>query len=152
MRNGIPEMALFYPPPSPLSVTVAAAWGLAGLDCSGLLYEATDGFTPRNSSALVNYGSPLPLAGMEPAAVAAVLLPLDLIVWDGHVMIVLDGGEVVESRLRCGAPGNGGVVVRPLRRALTRLMKARRAVDLYPVVPEKGKKEFVVRRWYPEPK
>ncbi len=149
VRNGIPELLKLYPPATPLPVAAGAAWSLAGLDCSGLLYEATDGFTPRNTSSLIGYGIPVPLAGKDPRAIVALLKPLDLIVWNGHVMIVLDNGEVIQSRLQCGAPGNGGVILQPLLGSLTQLMKVRHGVDLYPPPPEKDKKLFVVRRWYP---
>ena len=66
-----------------------------GVDCSGLLYEATDGFTPRNTSELVRFGRGVRVAGLSAAALAAELRPLDLLVWDGHVIIVLDGGRTI---------------------------------------------------------
>ena len=128
---------------------VVDRWGdgsrtlLAGLDCSGLLYEATGGFTPRNTSSLVNYGKAVPIAGKSAAAIAAGLQPLDLIVWPGHVLIVIDGGKLIESRLVCGNPAEG-VRIRPLGRALEEIMKSRRPVES---ISGKGK-EFVVRRWY----
>ncbi len=150
VRNGIPELPLLYHPSSPLPTAMAAAWSLAGVDCSGLLYEASGGITPRNTSALIGYKNALPLAGLAPQKISASLLPLDLIVWNGHVMIVLDNGEVVESRLKCGVSGNGGVVIRPLLQALNQLMKQRNAVNDYPTAPEEGKRAFIVRRWYPE--
>jgi len=116
---------------------------LAGLDCSGLLYEATGGNTPRNTSALATYGRGVPIAGKSAAAIAAGLYPLDLIVWPGHVLIVIDGGSVIESRLVCGKPAEG-VRIRPLASALAEIMRTRRPAD---GISGKGK-EFVVRRWY----
>lgn len=120
---------------------------LAGLDCTGLLYEATGGWTPRNSSGLVSFGRAVPAAGKSADELARFLEPLDLIVWNGHVIIVLDRETVIESRLLCGRPGNGGVLTTPLRRRLTEIMRTRRAVDVWP----KGSRQrdlFVVRRWY----
>jgi hypothetical protein len=40
-------------------------WMLKGMDCSGLLFAATDGWTPRNTSALVRYGDPLEIQGKK---------------------------------------------------------------------------------------
>lgn len=120
---------------------------LAGLDCTGLLYEATGGWTPRNSSGLVSYGRRIPVAGRSAVELALMLEPLDLIVWNGHVIIVLDRGTVIESRLECGRPGKGGVTTAPLRQRLAEIMRTRRPADDWP----KGSKQrdlFVVRRWY----
>jgi cell wall-associated NlpC family hydrolase len=121
---------------------------LAGLDCSGLLYQATGGWTPRNTSQLVSYGQGVPIAGKSTDAIVNVLEPLDLIVWNGHVLIVLDRETVIESRLECGKPGNGGVVTTPLRQRLSEIMRTRKPVDQWPA-GTKGKGIFVVRRWFP---
>ena len=75
---GVPEMEPFF--------------DLKGVDCSGLLYEATNGFTPRNTSELVNFGH----------EVTGKLEPLDLIVWKGHVLIVFDENTTIESKLSAG--------------------------------------------------
>jgi hypothetical protein len=63
-------------------------------------------------------------------------------------MIVLDRERIIESRLRCGEPGNGGVAVRPLVQALSELMSTRTPVDKYREQAPDGRKSFVVRRWY----
>jgi hypothetical protein len=119
---------------------------LAGLDCSGLLYWATNGWTPRNTSALVSFGRGLAVAGKDAAEVAAMLQPLDLIVWNGHVVIVLDRETAIESRLECGRPGNGGVVTTPLGQRIREIMRTRRPADAWPEGKQGG--VFVVRRWY----
>lgn len=145
VRKGVPEMAKLYPPATDMSpAPLQNQWKLAGLDCSGLLYEATDGFTPRNTSALIRYGNGIPIAGLTASEIAQKAEPLDLIVWDGHVQIVLDRDRLIESRLECG--GKGGVVVRPLREALTDLVRHRKPLDDYGSGKGKG---FVLRRWYP---
>jgi len=150
LRAGIPELRTLYPPSFPLSDAVSKTWTLAGLDCSGLLYEATGGVTPRNTSALVFYGTGVAIAGLDARGIAALLRPLDLIGWNGHVMIVIDGGQVIESRLKCGEPGNSGVAVRSLVRTLTELMATRSPVNEYRETAHDGRKSFVARRWYPE--
>ncbi len=118
----------------------------AGLDCSGLLYEATGGYTPRNTSELVSFGRPVPVAGLGRDQIIKKLKPLDLIVWKGHVIIVLNSHETIESVLWCGRPGNGGVATMQLRQRLGEIMSRRKGVDSW---PEGGGKPqiFVVRRW-----
>ncbi len=149
-RAGIPQLLDFYPPAPEfyLSAATKEMWQLRGVDCSGLLYEATNGYTPRNTSSLVEYGRSLPIAGLEASQIAERLEPLDLIVWSGHVMIVLDRERLIESRLDCGGKG-GGVMVRPLRGALVELMKWRVPLDGYQATTPNGEKGFVIRRWYP---
>jgi len=149
-RAGIPQLLSFYPPASSSSLSPAAAdlWELRGVDCSGLLYEATGGYTPRNTSALVEYGRPLPISGLDTERIIRRVEPLDLIVWSGHVMILLDRKRVIESRLDPSGKG-GGVIVRPLREALMELLKGRVPLDEYPSAAVKGVKGFVIRRWYP---
>jgi cell wall-associated NlpC family hydrolase len=120
---------------------------LAGLDCSGLLYQATGGWTPRNTSQLVSYGRGVPVEGKKPDEIAGMLEPLDLIVWNGHVLIVLDRQTVIESRLECGKKGNGGVMTTVLKQRLTEIMQTRRPVDIWPTAG-KQRDIFVVRRWF----
>ncbi len=148
-HRGIPQMvAMFRPPPGhPLTEVTRNHWQLRGADCSGLLYEATGGYTPRNTSALITYGTPVPIAGLNADQIIAKVEPLDLIVWNGHVMIVLDRERVIESRLDCSGK-NGGVKVRPVREALVGVMKTRTPLDSYKDGGTNGKKSFVIRRWF----
>ncbi len=100
---GIPELLEYYPPKKPLlDPMLQDIWQLKGVDCSGLLYYATQGSTPRNTSELVNFGQAVPIKGKTAQAIASMLLPLDLIVWSGHVIIVCDQGESIESLLGHG--------------------------------------------------
>ena len=117
-----------------------------GLDCSGLLYEATNGFTLRNTADLVSFGAAVPVAGMTADQIAAGLHPLDLLVWKGHVIIVVDRETAIESALHCGQPGQGGVVATPLKKRLQELMKTRTPADRWPEGAAKAAL-FVVRRW-----
>ena len=123
-------------------VFVAGLNRFAGLDCSGLLYEASAGTTPRNTEQLVHFGWGVPIAGLAPRDVARLLKPLDLIVWNGHVLIVGRDGQVFESILRCGSKQFSGVVMRPLYERLYEIARNRRAADVWT-----GGKEYVVRRW-----
>ena len=133
LKDGVPLLSELYPQAAPL----------AGVDCSGLLYEATQGFTPRNTSALFRFGVPVPVAGLSAERIAEKLQPLDLIVLKGHVMVVLDRDSIIESTMGC--QGGGGVHLTPLRGELRRLMKTRQPMDQLPA----GAKGFVVRRWLP---
>ena len=147
LREGLPETAGLYYNAAALSAGGRARLTLAGLDCSGLLYQATGGWTPRNTSQLVSYGAGLRVAGKGPDEIAGMLEPLDLIVWNGHVVIVLDRDTVIESRLECGRQGNGGVVTTPLRKRLEGIMRTRRPLDSWPAAG-KHHDVIVVRRWY----
>ncbi len=148
LRSGIPEMLSFFQPSVGASIDPKTGdlRQLRGVDCSGLLYEATGGSTPRNTSALVDFGAPVPIAGLSAEEIARRLEPLDLIVWAGHVLIVLDRERLIESHLDC-AGRSGGVRVRPLSATLHEIMKGRTPLDRYPDASS-GKKGFVVRRWY----
>jgi hypothetical protein len=136
LRDGVPLLGKLYP----------GAETLAGVDCSGLLYEASHGCTPRNTLALTAFGAPVPIAGLSPAGIAQKLLPLDLIVWKGHVMVLLDRDSVIQSRMGCRQ--GGGVTLSPVTQALRQLMKSRKPWDGYPKGVA-GRHAFVIRRWYP---
>ncbi|MCC7158026.1 MAG: peptidoglycan endopeptidase, partial [Ignavibacteria bacterium] len=55
-NEGIKKLVELYQPKGNVSENLKNEWMLTGCDCSGLMYEATGGFTPRNTSKLVNYG------------------------------------------------------------------------------------------------
>jgi len=73
---------------------------------------------------------------------------LDLIVWKGHVIIVLDRERTIESRLAPKPGKRDGVAVRPLREVLTEVMGKRVPVDRFVEKNGRGEKTFVIRRWY----
>lgn len=146
--DGVPELSTWYY--DGILGEERGRLTLSGLDCSGLLYYATNGWTPRNTAQLRTYGRGVAIAGKSSTEIALLLQPLDLIVWNGHVIIVLDQRSAIESRLECGKPGNGGVVVTPLSQRIGEIMRTRRPVNTWPA----GKNQndvFVVRRWYSEP-
>lgn len=147
VRQGVSELINFYYQ-GKFQGKDEKRLSLAGLDCSGLLYETSNGWTPRNTSALIRFGDGVPVAGKNLMQIVALLEPLDLIVWNGHVLIVLDRQAVIESRLECGKPGNGGVIISPLQQRLAGIMKTRQPANEWPAGGKK-KDLFVVRRWYP---
>jgi hypothetical protein len=86
------------------------------------------------------------VAGCSVREIVSRLAPLDLIVWPGHVLVVLDRERVIESRLDCGH-AERGVVVTPLAERLKGIMSTRRPADRLSADPGKAAREFVVRRW-----
>jgi len=91
--NGIPQMLELYPPRGKILPRIKELWTFRGLDCSGLLFEASSGTTPRNTSALVHYGQSLENDD---------LLPMDMIVYPGHVLFVRDQDTIIESKSPMG--------------------------------------------------
>lgn len=146
VRSGVPVMLDLFSP-GRLSAETERRWLLRGLDCSGLLYEATDGVTPRNTSTLLAFGRGVPIAGLTAEEIRRRLEPLDLIVWKGHVIIVLDRERTIESRLGPVPWERDGVAVRPLREVLAEVMRGRAPADRYAEKNGAGEKTFVVRRW-----
>jgi cell wall-associated NlpC family hydrolase len=145
VQRGVPEISHYFY--HNVSKSDREQLILSGLDCSGLLYQATAGWTPRNTSELISFGQPIAIKGKKAEEIAGRLEPLDLIVWNGHLIILLDRETVIESRLECGKPGNGGVVTTPLLQRLREIMRTRKPVDHW---PDGGKQRdvFVVRRWF----
>jgi hypothetical protein len=97
-----------------------------GVDCSGLLYYVTEGLTPRNTSQLIDYG--VNISQEDPVK------PLDLVVWKGHVMIVLNPTEMIESRLK------DGVIITPYSLRILEIQDMLR----------KENKPYFIRRWHPQ--
>lgn len=145
---GIPEILKWYPPKvdlDSLSDVHKHTWCLQGLDCSGLLYYATCGFTPRNTSSLIHLGKSVPTQGKQ--AKEWKLLPGDLIVWKGHVIVALDLENVIESL------GGKGVIVTPLLQRIDQIENELKKEPLddweaNPSLPEN--KRYIIRRWHPE--
>jgi len=143
--RGIPEMRHYYPPKVPfetLDPFIQSAWLLQGVDCSGLLYQVTDGMTPRSTHQLIHYGQGLSTQEKTSQQIQEALFPLDLIVWPGHVIIVIDSQNVIESK------AGKGVIQTPLDECLNTLLQERKPMEL----PDTSLSEkwFVIRRWHPQ--
>lgn len=119
--EGIPLMADLYPQ-LPLDDDLLCR----GVDCSGLLYQATGGFTPRNTAQLCNYGTRIEFDFEN-------VKPLDMMVWRGHVIFVLDHDSVIESAL------GKGVFVSDIKERVNFFQDKLRA----------DSKPFFFRRWHP---
>jgi hypothetical protein len=142
--EGIPEMLTFYPPSKILDEPTKKLWTLTGTDCSGLLYAVTDGFTPRNTSELTTFESALAIEGLSLDAILAQIRPLDLIVWDGHVIIFLNAETTIESRK------GKGVIFCEAQMRLKELIEEGR-IPLNQWRPSLNPNEaFVIQRWHSE--
>ncbi|HMQ70076.1 MAG TPA: peptidoglycan endopeptidase [Ignavibacteria bacterium] len=137
--DGIEQLLEFYQPASEPDVYIKDLWSLKGVDCSGLIYQATNGSTPRNTSTLINYGEGIDIAGKSASEISSMLQPLDLIVWSGHVIIVYDENTVIEST------GDAGVHKSDLTSRLKSIMREKTPVNDW---NSTSGKRFVVRRWY----
>ncbi len=133
---GIPRMLEFYPPAKPLPENLKKIWTFHGVDCSGLLYWATDGFTPRNTSQLVTFGKSLKIENVSHQEIQKMVRPLDLLVWKGHVIIIINSEETIESR------AGFGVVKRNLLERLSEIAQQRKPVNTWD-----SSESFVINRW-----
>jgi hypothetical protein len=139
-NNGISKLIELYQPAGNISNQLKNEWMLTGCDCSGLMYEATNGYTPRNTSKLVNYGNGIEIEGLTAEEISAKLKALDMMVWNGHVIYVYDENTAIQSSL-----SKGGVVKTDLIKTIKDLMNSRTPVNDYDAAS--GEK-FVVRRWF----
>lgn len=138
VANGISEMLEYYQPSTDLTQRTESLWKLCGVDCSGLIYQATRGTTPRNTSTLITYGAPVEIQGLSTKEIQSKLQPLDIIVWSGHVIVVLDQNTVIESTPDPGVHRSG------LLSRLQSVMSERTAVNDW---ENTSGKRFVIRRW-----
>jgi hypothetical protein len=139
---GVPQMLHWYQPLAKcdtLSPLLLDTWQLKGVDCSGLLYFATEGSTPRNTSELVSWGESIEIENKPALAIVKELKPLDLIVWKGHVLIALNSHTLIESK------AGAGVITHAAEERLSEILHTRRAVDKY----DTSEPCFVIRRFYP---
>lgn len=120
---GIPEMLEYYPPIGKLEEQMEAYWTWRGVDCSGLLFQVMNGLTPRNTSKLVHWGNELSFANLKLDEILPLLEPLDMIVYPGHILFVLDRSYTIESK------SPFGVIQRNLRERLNELISERTIVN-----------------------
>lgn len=141
--GGIDILPILYPSRTDLAKLdplVQDTWRLKGLDCSGLLHYASNGWTPRNTSSLVHFGAPIDIEKQDAARILKKLQPLDMIAWEGHVVCILDEHTTIESK-----PTYGVVRLNSFDR-LSEIMKERKAVNQWDAADEP---RFVIRRWHP---
>ncbi|MBK9403711.1 MAG: peptidoglycan endopeptidase [Ignavibacteria bacterium] len=138
--EGIDKMMEFYPPSKKLSSEDELTWKIKGVDCSGLIYEATKGYTPRNTHQLVSFGESVEIEGLSASQIISRLKPLDLIVWKGHLIIVYDENTTIES-----SHSANGVTKKNLFSVLKSLLSKRNPSNEW---NDMNQNSFVIRRWY----
>ena len=137
--DGIRQLPEFYPPSGKISPKMLSLWRLEGVDCSGLIYQASGGYTPRNTSSMLFFGERVEILGLSAEEIALKVKPLDLIVWQGHVVIVLSSDTTIEST------HPEGVIVSALVPRLKKIMAERTPANIH---SKNSKKTFVIRRWH----
>jgi hypothetical protein len=111
-------------------------WIFKGLDCSGLLFDVTNGYLKRNTSDLLSYKEGLEIENLNPYEIQKKIKPLDLIVFKGHVVIILDSITTIESREK------KGVYKENLIKRLNEIMNTKTPKNFY-----RNEEDFVIRRW-----
>ena len=151
----VEQMLDFFPTNEAIDTLTEAKWTMKWFDCSGLLYWATDGYTPRNTSKLITFGTGIDIEWKTPEEIAKTLKPLDIIVWKWHDRIVLDKWHIIESTVKFTGTWEysepNGVRIVPLIESLRDIMeeKKRTPVNDWDISKLGKKEKFVIRRWYP---
>ncbi len=122
---GIPEILEFYPFLKDASHEDRDDAICRGLDCSGILYQATDGYTPRNTSDLIHFGREVPIEEIK---------PLDLLAWNGHVIMVRSPTTLIESRI------GQGVIISSFEQRYPEILELLKIKN----------KRLYIRRWHPD--
>lgn len=141
--SGIQEMLAFYPPKKSLNEIERRNWIFQGVDCSGLIYEATCGFTPRNASWIANFGQPAPIS--EEKHIMDHILPLDAIIFREksggyHILFSLDAKRSIESR------EGKGVVVEDMQKRIQEISETKKLTKEW----DHKADTFIIRRWHPK--
>lgn len=144
--QGIPQMTSYFPSSYEMNKKILAQKTLKGVDCSWLLYQATDGYTPRNTWWLLWYWRAVEVEGKSVDEIVKQLKPLDLIVRAGHVVIVYDQNRVIESRWFDNF--QWGVMLTNTKERLKEIMETRSPVNNWTASKLASSAKFVVRRWY----
>lgn len=141
--QGVAKLLEFYAPKWEIDANLKSKWILSWVDCSGLLYYATDGYTPRNTSTLATYWSGVEIQWLNIDEILAKLQPLDIIVWRWHMIIVLDKETSLDASLE------NWVTTSNSKDTLKEVMETRTPINNYDDPAFTDKLKFVVRRWYP---
>ncbi|MBI5274531.1 MAG: hypothetical protein HY860_05710 [Chlamydiales bacterium] len=108
-----------------------------GIDCSGLLYYATNGFVPRNTKEMCFFGRSIPIENKQIEDMS--LKPLDMILDKGHVVFVLDERYCIQSKEKFG------VYIAPTRNILSSLFRRKKPRNQWDLELEND--IFIINRW-----
>ena len=144
--QGIPEMNDLYPTPSDVQLSTGEQQYkiLQGTDCSGLLWQATNGYTPRNTRWLLTFWDSVAISWHTVNEITKMVKPLDLIVWAWHVIIILDNEHAIESIWK--ANFEWGVEIVDLKERLEDIFTRRQPVNEWSESELPDKEKFVIRR------
>lgn len=144
----IPEINDLYSTPSDVELSSGEQQYkiLQWTDCSWLLWQATNGYTPRTTRTLLSFWSSVPISWDSVDQIIKKVKPLDLIVWAGHVIIILSDEYVIESIWKENF--EGWVEIVSLKERLQDIFTRRQPVDEWSKSDLPEKKKFVIRRWY----
>lgn len=168
--EGISELLLYYPPSTDISDRTRDDWMLKGFDTLGMLYEASGGQTPLELKTLARFGDSVlvdfskidveDITAEGEAAVTEVnkkkaqllaekLRPLDIIQMSDRIWVVLDDGEVIQSKYR--SKFDGGVQITSLFDTTFGLLeKATYVKDSFVDLDDKNTRKFFIRRYVSE--
>ena len=142
----IPQLLMMFPPKNDISEIKKSQWQLTWVDCSWLLYWASNGNTPRNTSWLINYGTSLDIAWKTLEEITPLLKLLDVIVWKWHMLIVLDKKHTIESAVSYSDTSlSPWVQIRSINDSLWEILTQRTPVNNYGDVTWS---QFVITRWH----
>ena len=118
---------------------------IQGLDCSGLLYHITNGAAPRACYWLKNFGDSVPIQGKSAKSITETLRPLDMILFQGHVALVMDKDSTIEMRNPVNPRGDKDLAISAIADQVNDLLENKEPVDEPP--SEKKYGWFSVRRF-----
>ena len=144
----IPEINELYPTPEDVELSTGEQQYkiLQWTDCSWLLWQATNGYTPRTTRTLLTFWNSVPISWNSVSQIIKKVKPLDLIVWAGHVIIILSDEYAIESIWKENF--QWGVEIISLEERLEDIFTRRQPVDDWNKSNLSEKKKFVIRRWY----
>ena len=145
----IPEINEFYPTPEDVELTEKQQEYkiLKGVDCSWLLRQSTNWYTPRNTSWLLNFWASVPISWNTVDEIIEKVEPLDIIDRAWHVIVILDKEQAIESIYK--EDFQWGTEIVDLIERLTEIMTRRAPVNERAESNLPKAKKFVIRRRYP---
>ena len=146
----IPEINELYPTPSDVELST---WEqqykiLQWTDCSWLLWQATNWYTPRTTRTLLTFWDSVAISWLNVKEITKVVKPLDLIVWAGHVIIILSNEYAIESIWK--KDFEWWVEIVKLDERLEDIFTRRQPVNEWNKSSLPDKQKFVIRRWFKE--
>ena len=144
----IPEINELYPTPDDVELSTGEQQYkiLQWTDCSWLLWQATNWYTPRTTRTLLTFWNSVPISWDNVEKIIKKVKPLDLIVWAWHVIIILSDEYAIESIWK--ANFEWWVEIVNLKDRLEDIFTRRNPVDEWSKSSLPDKQKFVIRRRY----